>query len=174
MCLIFRIILAWADVAATINPGAVLIDHVVPYLSARQQLAFLQSSALSIHWRAPAYDIQPLRLCMCCSYTVIACISAVSLQGSNGCLIRLWTVSVSFQPTTDLDMSKKITSPFLPLGLKPFHLIVWWNIHLQRRTYFSSRGNCRLRKWKETFAHWETVSLNTGHTVPCAGPRVQW
>lgn len=60
---------------------------------------------------------------------------------SNGRPIRLWTILVSFQPTTDWDMSKKISSPFLPPGMKPFHLIVWWNIHLQRLKCAPVQGN---------------------------------
>lgn len=86
--------------------------------------------------------------CICCTCTTSPCAGAMSLQGNNGCLIRLWTVSVSFQPTTDLDMSRKISSPFLPLGLKPFHLIVWWNIHLQRLAYFPSRGKLWFKEMK--------------------------
>ena len=92
-------------------------------------------------WSALSCRVSSMCGCICCSYTMSPCAGAVSLRGSNGCLIRLWTVSVSFQPTTDLDMSRKSSSPFLPLGLKPFHLIVWWNMHLQRLTYFPSGGN---------------------------------
>lgn len=51
------------------------------------------------------------------------CAGAMSPRGNNGCLTGLGSVSVSFQPVTDSDMSRNISS-FLPLGLTPFHLIV--------------------------------------------------
>lgn len=159
--LIFNMVLIHEDESSTINPSAVLINvsvmekRIVSYL----YLHLVETSGLektriilaicSIK-HALSYSIQPMCCCVCCAYTMRQC--AGSLRGSNGCEIRLWTMSVSFQPTTDVDMSRKIISPFQPLGLKPLSSYCLMKYTPWKGSHIFYQGETAVQeKWNGTF-----------------------
>lgn len=102
----------------------------------------------------------------CCTYTMSPCAGAMSLRGSNGRLIRLRTISVSFQPTTDVDMSRKISSPFQPLGLKPLSSYCLMKYTPSKPHIFSIREKLRFKEMKRNFLFLgNDVSTNVDHIV---------
>ena len=57
-------------------------------------------------------------------------------------------------------MFRKFNSPFLPLGLMSFHLIVWRNMQLQRLTYFPSEETLVQGNIEKLFFFFKTLNAH--------------
>lgn len=136
-----------------------------PYLHIVETSARIRKTSTSL----AIFDMNFFSVSVCCCYTMSRCVGAVSLRGSNGWLIRLSTMS--FQPTTDVHESRKLTSPFQPLGPKPISSYCLIKIYtFKRLAYFSVGGGAGVKKNRPLMR--ETMSPRTSPTLWCTRCRV--
>lgn len=142
-----------------------LFDYKPFYILSIQAIARQLYFMNCLTYQLPALSVKQHkdRSSIGCTYTMGSCSLLVprACKGSNGCLISLWTISVSFLYNRLRHIQENQFS-------EPFHLIAWWNIHHQSLTRSPLGWNSGSKKWKETLCYWGTVPTNISQADCCA------